>query len=60
MEDLAVILVVWLMFNSTEPYRWEVNIGSGIGWVPSGTEPLPEPMLIHVHVAIRGPKAAMS
>ena len=26
-------------------YWRKVSIGSGYGWVPSGTEPLPEPVL---------------
>ena len=28
-------------------YFWSVNIGSGNGLVPSGTKPLPEPILTH-------------
>ena len=31
--------------NTTEPYWWQVNIGSGNGLVPSGNKPLPAPML---------------
>ena len=31
---------------------WLVNIGSGNGLVPSGNNPLPEPMLTHIYVAI--------
>ena len=30
----------------------DVNIGSGNGLVPSGNEPLPEPMLTQIHVAM--------
>ena len=36
----------------TGPYWWEVNIGSGIGFVPSGINPLPEPMLTMFYDAI--------
>ena len=38
--------------NGTELRQWEVNIGSGNGLVPSGTKPLPEPMLTQIYVAI--------
>ena len=31
--------------NAMGPHRWQVNIGSGNGLVPSGNKPLPEPML---------------
>ena len=40
----------WLLWNcsqmtATEPQKRNVNIGSGNGLVPSGSKPLPEPML---------------
>ena len=35
----------WSQVNATKPHWWPVNIGSGNGLVPSGTKPLPEPML---------------
>ena len=38
--------------NANRRYWWEVNIGSGNGLVPSGTKPLPEPMLAHIYVII--------
>ena len=38
--------------NSTGPYCWKVNIGSGNGLVPSGNKPLPEPMLTQFLVAL--------
>ena len=31
---------------------WSVNIGSGNGLVPSGTKPLPEPVLTQISIAI--------
>ena len=34
------------------PGIFEVNIGSGSGFVPSGNKPLPEPMLTQLYVAI--------
>ena len=39
---------------------WSVNIGSGNGLVPSGTKPLPEPMLTQISVAIWCHYATMS
>ena len=38
--------------NVTGPHWWSVNIGSGNGLVPSGTKPLPEPVLTQIYVAI--------
>ena len=38
--------------NSTRPYWWLVNIGSGNGVVPSGTKPLPEKNLTEISVGI--------
>ena len=37
-----------------------INIGPGIGLVPSGDKPLPEPMLTQVYVAIWHQQATMS
>ena len=37
--------------NATE-YLWWVYTGSGSGLVPSGTKPLPEPMLAQIYVAM--------
>ena len=34
--------------NVTGLHWWSVNIGSGNGLVPSGTKPLPEPMLTQI------------
>ena len=42
------------------PYRWQVNIGSGNGLVPSGTKPLPEPMLTQIYVAMRRHQAMLN
>ena len=36
--------------NAARPYWWLVNIGSGNGMVPSGSKPLPEPMLTRIYV----------
>ena len=36
------------------PHWWEVNIGSGNGLVPSGSKPLPEPMLTQIHIVSLG------
>ena len=36
----------------TGHYWWQVNIGSVNGLVPSGTKPLPEPMLANIYIAI--------
>ena len=38
--------------NATEHFWWLVNIGSGNGLVPSGSKPLPEPMLTQIYVAM--------
>ena len=38
--------------SATEPYWWEVNIGSGNGLLPDGTKPLPEPVLTKISNAI--------
>ena len=38
--------------NATTPHRSLVNIGSGNDLVPSGTKPLPEPMLTQFYVTI--------
>ena len=42
--------------NVTGLHWWSVNIGSGNGLVPSGTKPLPEPMLTQIcrHMASLG------
>ena len=37
--------------NAMGPYWWEVNIGSGNGLVPSGSKPIPEPILTQIYVA---------
>ena len=42
----------WRKSHPTEPQRWEVNIGSGNGLVPSGNKPLPEPILTQIYVAM--------
>ena len=34
--------------NSTVPYCWQVNIGSGNGLLQSGNKPLTEPALTHI------------
>ena len=36
----------------TGPHWWSVNIGSGNGLVPSGSKPLPVPMLTQIYVTI--------
>ena len=54
-----LILFYWLILfrpfspqmNDKGPFWRQVNIGSGDGLVPSGTKPLPEPMLTHIYVA---------
>ena len=35
-------------------HLWEVNIGLGNGLVLSGNQPLPEPVLTNIYVAIYG------
>ena len=42
----------WSYVSGTEPYWWQVNIGSGDGLVPSGNMPLPEQMLTQFRVTI--------
>ena len=44
------IVLSWMLQNLIS--NLEVNIGLGNGLVPSGTKPLPEPMLTQIHVAI--------
>ena len=39
--------------NITGPFWWWVNIGSGIGLVPSGNQPLPESMLTKIFVTMQ-------
>ena len=57
------IIVAWALMwtcsqvNITEPHKWKVNIGSGIGFVPSGNKPLPEPMLTQIYVTISNKQA---
>ena len=38
--------------GATRDYWWKVNIGAGNGLVPLDNEPLPEPMLTKIYVAI--------
>ena len=38
--------------NATEHLWWEINMGSDNGLVPSGTKPLPEPMLMQICVTL--------
>ena len=65
MGDAAVILN-WYIFNETavrwakRHYLWIVNIGSGSGFVPTGTRPLPEPMLTQSYVIVWRHWATMS
>ena len=40
------------LMNVTRPYQSRVNIGSGIGLVPSGNKSLPELMLTQIYAAI--------
>ena len=37
---------------ATEHLWWIVNIGSGIGLMPSGNKPFPEPMLTQIYGTI--------
>ena len=46
----------WLPQNTVD----KVNIGSANSLVPSGTEPLPEPMLSQIYVTIWYHQATMS
>ena len=46
------ILLNFSQLNATEPAWWLVKIGSGNGLVPSGTKPLPGPMLTKIYAAI--------
>ena len=46
--------------NAKEHIGWKVNIGTDNGLVPSGTKPLPEPMLIQICVTICHPWATKS
>ena len=41
-------------------YCWCINIDSGNGLVPSGTKPLPKPMLIQIYAVSMHPQATMS
>ena len=47
----------WLINASDD---WSSNAGSGIAIAPSGTKPLPEPMLTLFHAAKWGHQATMS
>ena len=38
--------------NATRPHWYLVNIGLGNGLVPSGNNPLPEPMLTQIYIVI--------
>ena len=38
--------------NATEPHWWYVMTGSGNGLMPSGSKPLPEPLLTKIYVAL--------
>ena len=38
--------------NATEPHLWEVNIGSGYGFVLSGNKPLAEAVLTQNFVVV--------
>ena len=38
--------------NVTGLCWWQINIGSGNGSLPSGSKPLPEPMLTQIFVTI--------
>ena len=40
------IALIWMSLDFTDA----VNIGSGNGLVPSGSKPLPEPMLTQIYV----------
>ena len=63
---ISVIDILWIsskncpQVNSTKPHWWLVNTGSGKGLVPSGTKPLPEPVLTQLHVSIWHRQATMS
>ena len=46
--------------NATTLHWSLVNIGAGNGLVPSGNNPLPEPMLTQIYVAIWHQQATMS
>ena len=46
--------------NAPEIHEWEVDIGSGHDVVPSGSKPLPEPVLILIHDAIWLQRVKMS
>ena len=58
----AFTVIQWqcLQVNITRPHSWLVNIGSGNGLVPSGNNPLPEPMLTQNLVTIWRQQATMS
>ena len=45
--------------NATNPHKWQVNIGSDNGLVPSGNKPLPEPMLTCIYDAMWCHQATM-
>ena len=49
-----------LQMKFTGLYWWYINIGSGNGLVPSGTKPLPKPMLIQIYAVSMHPQATMS
>ena len=46
--------------NATRRHGWLINIASGNGLVPSGTKPLPEPVLTQIYVNIWCHQATMS
>ena len=40
-------ILIWMPLNSLWPNGTEVNLGTGNGLLPNGTNPLPEPMLTY-------------
>ena len=56
-KHVTILVHVHYLWNcsqvdATEHLWWQVNIASGNGLVPSGSKPLPEPMLTWIYVTI--------
>ena len=54
--SISTEIALWWIPQNT----FDDNIGSGNGLVPSGSKPLPEPMLTQIYVAIWHLEATMS
>ena len=59
-DTLSIFYEIGLSWVPQNPIDDQVNIGAGNGLVPSGNEPLSEPMLTKIYVIIWRHKATMS